>query len=110
MDNLASMTVFKSADILPVIIGHLSAYPAFLARLILVSKFVSDAAVDALWRTLPTSFYVLSLLPHFQYIDGQFVCCILFEPFWSAHKELDADRAGTPRRVATFRLLRISHS
>lgn len=73
MDNRASIVVFGSADILPVIIGYLSAYPTFLARLSLVSKFVSDVAVDALWRILPTSFHVLSLLPCFQYLDGQFV-------------------------------------
>lgn len=53
--------VLQNVDILQVIVETLQ--PDDLAKLARTSRFVSDTALDLLWRILPTAFYALRLLP-----------------------------------------------
>jgi hypothetical protein len=61
-------------ELLQSIVEQLVAHPNVLVALSQVTQLTSDFALDVLWRTIPTAFYILKLLPSFALVDGKYVC------------------------------------
>lgn len=67
--------VIYNFDIIDNIVQHLGQSVSLqdLLSLALVSRTLSPIALDHMWRNLPTSYYILKLLPGFALVQGKYV-------------------------------------
>lgn len=70
---MAAVLAINNLDIADIIVQSFAHSKSELFTLSLVSQSMSSAALDCLWRYLPTSFYILNLLPGFDVLEGQYV-------------------------------------
>lgn len=71
--TVASTAIMRRTDILSTVIQHLTDCRDDLLSLALTSQLVSSIALDYLWKDLPTTQYILCLLPGFDVIDEIYV-------------------------------------
>jgi hypothetical protein len=71
----AVQQTFNIPELLQSIIEQLVTHPNALVSLSQVARLTCDFALDVLWRTIPTAFHILKLLPPFALgVKGEYVC------------------------------------
>jgi hypothetical protein len=69
----AAFKVIHNVDIADNIVQYLAHSRQDLFSLSLISRSISPMALDHLWKNLPTTYYILKLLPGFTLIKGKYV-------------------------------------
>ena len=68
---MSALDVLRNVDLLQHVVEQLR--PHDLTRLAITSQSTSDVALDELWEVLPTTFFVLRLLPCIADVEGLYV-------------------------------------